>query len=376
MIRLLLIALALMAGAGQAMAQERAPAPETTYSQADLWTRRGDRIIFNPARISVPIQAGTTRVTRTAETSQEGRGLDNALLYFSPDEAVFVTVYIYAPALPDAGLTGFMTDYVLEILSGPTLRRLASGAVAAGGRDGVAIRLDYAGAREQRLASSAAFIRAGRWIVKLRVSGPEARRAEVEAATTALLQGIRFEGALQPAPATPISVAPCRADSSRPARMVADDDAETAAEAIVANAAVDLPGVMEDMSAYGWCRSAGYRIAGAPGATPVLRNLGPQTPASPRRRVLIALLADNGTMFEVIERRLDGRTRYVLLHHQIGRTLLLGSYDAVPTDDQLRALAAGEDREGGRARAVITYQAGGGSSISIQTRPAPGQPTT
>jgi hypothetical protein len=379
MIRFLIALAMVFAVAGTAVAQTtQQPQAARTYTQAELWRRSGDRISFVLAGISVPTQIGALRLTRSVEASREGQGLDNALLYASADEQVFATVYIYAPALADASLTAFMTDNAIHLQSGSELRTLSSGIVAAGGRDGVAFRADYAGFRQNRLASSAAFMRVGRWIVKLRVSGPEPRRAEVEAAMNALLREMSFEGRPGPAAFTPIALPTCRRSPDRPARMSPADDAETAAEALIANAGVDLPGSAVDLSARGWCRSAGYRVANAAGTTPVFRILDPPASDLPRRRVLVALLADNGTMFEVMERRFDNRTSYVLIHHQIGRTLVLGSYDSPPTDEQLRAIDSGEDGDGGRARAVITYHANGDSNIVIQAAPspAPAPPTT
>jgi hypothetical protein len=119
MIRSLLIALSLVA-ASPAAAQSHEARSARTYTQADLWNRSGERITFSLGGISLPTRAGETRMTRSVEASQQGRGLDNALLYFSSDEAVFATVYIYAPALPDAALTGFMTDYAIHLHRVPT----------------------------------------------------------------------------------------------------------------------------------------------------------------------------------------------------------------------------------------------------------------
>jgi hypothetical protein len=373
MIRFLLFALAFAAGTAPAVAQrQRAPAPARAYSQTDLWTRSGDRINFTLADVSFPTEAGATRLERAAEASQEGQGLDNVLIYATPDRAVFVTVYIYAPALPDAALTAFMTDHVVGSLSGPEFRRLRSGVVAAGGHEGVAIRFDYTGARQERLASSAAFMRVGRWIVKLRVSGPLTRDAEVRSAMDALLRGVRFSGELQPAPAVPIAAADCPSRSARAARMLPANDAEDAAEAIMAAAGVDLPGRSVEAPARGWCRSTGYRLPNAAASTPILRDLAPE--GNNGRRVLLALLSDSGAILEVVERRAETRVRYVLLHHQVGRTLVLGAYDSPPTDGQIRAIETGEDRDGGRARAVITLQANGDSNIGIQASPAPPTP--
>lgn len=384
MIRFLLLVLALASGSAGAQAQPQqpqersAPAPPRTYSQADIWDRGNDRISFRLGNVSFPTVLGTTRLNRIVEASHEGQGLDNALLYYSPDEQVFVTVYAYAPALPDAGLTAFMTDYAIHLTSGSALRVLRSGLVAAGGRDGVAIRIDYAGARDQRLASSAAFLRVGRWIIKLRVSGPEARRAEVEQAMAALLAGLRFDGRALPGSPLPVAASDCPRDPARAARPMLSDDSETAADAIMAHVVVE---VEEGLAQTGrpvrlqgaphWCRTEGFRMANTMGPTPVLRDLTPRPEGEMDRRVLVALLADNGTMLEVVERRLHERTRFVLVHHQIGRTMVLGAYDGIPTDAQLAAIMSGEDREGGRARAVIDYEAGGDSRISISTGPPP-----
>lgn len=381
MIRSLLMGLALVFGTSQAIAQAAQPRPQPSYSQADLWNRSGDRITFSLAGIGVPAEPGALRFVRSSEGNPQGRGLDNALIYASPDQAVFATVYVYAPALPDAGLTAFMTDYAIRITSGPGFRVLRTGIVAAGGREGVAIRFDYAGIRQERLASSAAFMRVGRWIVKLRVSGPEDRRAEVETAMDDLLQGLRFEGRSQPLASAPIAAEACRDVPARSARPVPSTDEETAEDAILSHTPLDSAGGGRRDDAPGtavsprWCRSGGYSVPGAAGPTPVLRDLTPGAGEDSGRRVLIALVADNGTMFEVRERRFRNRTRYVLIHHQIGRTLVLGAYDGVPTDEQIAAIATGRDPEGGRARAVIDYQASGDSNISVQSTTAP-QPRT
>jgi hypothetical protein len=377
MIRFLLIALTLLAASpagAQSAPQSHEDSQQRTYTQADLWNRRAGRITFTLAGINLPDAAGTTRLGRSVEASREGRGLDNALIYTSADEAVFATVYIYAPALPDAALTAFMTDHAIHLQSGSGLRTLRNGVVAAGGRDGVAIRADYAGFRENRLASSAAFMRVGGWIVKLRVSGPEARRAEVESAMNALLRDIRFEGRTQPGAIVPVAADTCRRAPDRPARLVRSDDAETMEDAITAHNLAGEGGAPPNRQR--WCRSAGYSIPDALGPTPVLRDENPGTGDDTRRRVLIAIWGDNGTMVEVMERRFRERTRFVVIHHQIGQTTVLGAFDSVPTDAQLQAIATGADREGGRARATIIYQANGDSSVNVQVAPAPAPPRT
>lgn len=377
LLALLLVAAAPPQAPSPAQPQPTSPAPRS-WSQADLWDRGSERISFRLAHLSFPVALGTTRLGRILEASREGQGLDNALQYFSPDQQVYVTVYVYAPALPDAGLTAFMTDHAIRLLSGHDLRVLRSGLVAAGGQDGIAIRTDYAGARQEHLASSAAFLRVDRWIVKLRVSGPEARRAEVEAAMDALLQGLRFDGRERPHPIQAVGAAPCPRDAGPPARLLPSDAAETMEDAIMSHV---LAGDVAERRAVGtaphWCTSGSITLPDMTGPTPILRS-GMDGPADEdsRRSVLVALVTDSGTLFEVAERRFRNRSRFILIHHQIGRSLVLGSYDAIPSDEQIRAIANGSDRAGGQARARIDYQASGDSNVTLFVAPGEAPPRT
>lgn len=75
----------------------------------------------------------------------------------------------------------------------------------------MAIRDDYENYRGTN-ASSAAFIKAGRWQVKFRVTGPEKRQDEVEAAMDALLAGMRFAKGNPAQDPLPISLSACAND--------------------------------------------------------------------------------------------------------------------------------------------------------------------
>src|ERR1043165_2008813 len=225
MIRNLLIAFALVSGTGAAVAQQSrpaehaAPAPRT-YTDAELWHRSGDRVTFTLAHISLPQRLGVVGLRETGGLDQ-GRGLDNTAQFRSDDNAILASVYIYYPPIAHAGLTAFMTDRALDTLSNGGLRRLSSGAVPVGGVANGAIRMSYGG-YQGRLASSAAFIKAGRWIVKLRVSGPESRRADVEATMDALLFALRFEGDARPRAAALLDIQACPTPSDRTAQAVND----------------------------------------------------------------------------------------------------------------------------------------------------------
>ena len=185
----------------QPAAPTPAPATPAPAPGSEQWLIGDTRIASVPARIVFPRNAGVLDAYNPMEFSHEGEGIDNAIQYRSADRAIIGTVYIYYPGLPHSGLSAFATEEVMRQMSQTPLTGGEMRIVAAGGVEGVAIRADYAGFMEG-MASSAAFIKTGRWIIKLRVSGPEARRAEVDAAMAALLAGITFGRANPPRRAT------------------------------------------------------------------------------------------------------------------------------------------------------------------------------
>lgn len=364
MIRLL-FALVIALAAPAAFAQP----PEAA---AGLWTRADGRIRFATARISLPLRAGAAQFRRTAEFSHRGEGLDSGLQYWTDDRQVFATVYVYYPGLAHAGLSAFATDNAIQVQSGRNLRALGSRLVAAGGRDGMAIRMDYAGFRDG-MASSAAFIKAGRWIVKLRVSGPEARRADVEAAMTALLDGLRFEGEIVPRAPVPLEIADCPAPAAARAARLRSSNNDALPELLIGSfdaagneARHEQDGRMEVLPPrFGahWCLSTRARIGDS--VVPILRA-DPGHPAEAAvdgRSVLAAILSDSGTVIEVVE-ALTPR-RFIMLYHQIGAVSLLGAYDSPPSDEQIADIISGADRDGQRIRANIRLRANGNSEMEI-----------
>ena len=371
MIRLLFaLMLALAAPAAFAQVPEAAPG---------LWTRANGRISFAAARISLPLRAGPVQFQRTAEFSHPGEGLDSGLQYQSGDRQVFATVYVYYPGLAHAGLTAFATDNAIQVQSGRGLRTLGSHLVAAGGREGMAIRIDYAGFRDG-MASSAAFIKAGRWIVKLRVSGPEARRADVEAAMAALLGELRFEGEIVPRAPVPLEVADCPAPAATPARRLASSNNDAPAELLIGTfdaagneARREVDGSTEILPPrFGshWCLSTRARIGES--VVPILRA-DPRHPPERTiegRSVVAAILSDSGTLIEVVE-ALTPR-RFIMLYHEIGAVSLLGAYDSPPSDEQIADIISGADRDGQQIRASARLRANGNTEMEV---PPPEPPT-
>jgi hypothetical protein len=333
---------------------------------------------FTAAAISFPRRAGAVSLNRSIAFGQNNSGLDNGLLYASDDGAMMATVYIYLPGLPHDGLTAVATEHFMRIQSGAGFRLLGSRVTTAGGREGVALRADYAGFRNTSEASSSAFVNAGRWMIKLRISGPESRRADVERTMTALLADVRFEGANVPRAAEEIELVDCPPAAAGPTATLNAPTAADAMEDAIMAAAAGLPGAgREDRAehrtyasrvARRWCISSHRQVGRY--SLPILRAFPSAPTEDSRRSVAVAVLNDSSGMLEVVERRFRNRSRFALLHHSTGQTRLLGSYDGLPSDAQISAVLDETDPAGGRARATVVYRANGDSSVTVHIAPA------
>ena len=382
--RFILAALALGAGTSQAHAQsppqpQATPAVPQALTEEQRWGASETRIVSVQARTAFPRRIGTLSASRTQEFSHPGEGIDDGVWYRSSDGQVFATLYVYYPGLPHAGLAAYASDLAIRT-SGPEARTVTPlRLVPAGGIENGAIRIDYANYRG--MASSAAFIKAGRWIVKVRISGPEARRAEVEGAMAAMLQGIEF-GVQNPWMAPhPLTVTDCPADAGRTAAHALPDPpgAEIAAHAFLAtfdgggnlatergsNARRDLPPRIPDRL----CRSQ-LRVGN--GSYTLLRGEDGAAISVDGRTMLVVIIQDNGDALEVVHAA--NLHRYVLLYHELGQTSLLCGFDGVPSDAQIAAIISGADREGTRIRVPVRFRPNRGPEMSLPSlaeRPRP-----
>jgi hypothetical protein len=370
MIRPILALLLALAAPTVSFAQPQPAAPA-------LWRASDDRTTFTTTGFSFPRRIGALRLTEAQEFSHQGQGVDNVLKYASPDQQVFATVYIYLPGLAHGGLTAVMTDQLIRQQSEPEIRVLNHGSVAVGGLADRAIRADYSGYRHN-LASSAAYIKAGRWIVKVRVSGPQRRQAEIQAAMSALLEGMRFEGAVQPYPAALLSLDSC-ADAVPGARPIADSDENVMNAAIIA--AFDAAGEEARtergqaadpvLSRIGtrWCQT---RVTQGEVTRLILRAAPGAGDGLGGRTVMLVPVNDAGTTLEMVET--SSPRRFLMLYHRVGETAVLGQYDATLSDEQILAILDGSDPAGGRFRATIEHRPGGGTNINLPQPSAEGRP--
>jgi hypothetical protein len=338
-----------------------------------FWTESEERLSFGLAKLSVPRRAAGAEYFETMEFSHKGEGLDSAIKYRSSDQKVFATLYVYYPSLAHTGVQAIATDQAIRGSSRPpTARQLGTAVASAAGKPGVAVTSDYDHYLGD-LYSKAAFIKAGRWMLKLRVSGPDSRSAEVAAVMAALLDGLRFEGEAQPRPAAPISVGECRSTDRADAALVADGEG-AAGNAMIAT--LDPAGQPAAGAPSGdrtplparigrkWCL-AGLQVGNdlvtvlqAEDANGAGDGLGGSS-------ALLVLYSDGGRLLEVV--RLAKERKYVLLNHDIAEVRVLGSYDALPSLAQIGRLFV--DGSQMRVRARVRLKPNGDTEIELPMQP-------
>lgn len=344
--------------------------------QAEFWSQSGDRLRFEATGISLPRDPAVVRFKGTKEFSRKGEGLDTALQYQSPDGEVWATAYVYLSGVAHAGLASLATTEALKLHSENPVTVRRTSVVPAGGAQSVAIRIDFDNYRGDN-ASSAAFIKADRWLIKLRVTGPEQRAGEVDAVMTALLEGLRFEGKVKPSTTALIAAEPCPAATLPDAMPIAEskDDPmanviglgllDPAGERAEGNGGKDTDLLLSRIGT-DWCR--GVAVVGETRVT-FLRATGADEADDPRTKsVLLVLYSDAGGLLEVARRREGG---FVLLNHGIATTEILGMLDKVPSDRQIVRYLSGAEDEILRRRATITLKRDGGTETQVTIPEAP-----
>ena len=163
------------------------PALAHAGEDAEAWTPTATALRANAAGISLPQTVGGLSLAKSGEASNGGRAVDNYAQYLSQDGAVQATLYVYMPTYADASLAAYMTDKAIMERFGAKTRRTAYDSAAVAGQPGRAIRAVYDDAADGALTTAAGFVHAGRWIVKIRVTGPTDQRDAVLAGLDAML---------------------------------------------------------------------------------------------------------------------------------------------------------------------------------------------
>ena len=293
--------------------------------------------------------------------------------YESADRRVFASAFVFLASHADAALVALGTDRAIHIRYGD-VALISDTLASAAGLERAAIRRVYTGGRldGEMLTTAASYIRADRWIVSLRVSGPPDRQADIEQALDALTTDVRFIGGAHPvSAATPVLAAACPEPITHDARLIRGSG-RSMEDAIVGSVFGGAEQPAEDSSA---ARHGPARLAfPANGATPMCiaatlpsgrllyRPAG--TNVVSERLVLIDDAADALT----VEPNLLGHG-FQLKRYEIGHFDTLGTFESMPTPTQLDAIIDHRDQEGSRVIARTVLHPISGSDVQIITAP-------
>ena len=317
------------------------PAVGQAEDATEAWTPTATMLRAQAAGISLPQQIAGLALSKSGEASKGGEGVDNYAQYLSEDGAVQATVYVYLPSYADASLAAYMTDKAIAERFGARTRRTAYGVVPAGGRSETAIRAIYDDAADGALTTGAAFIHAGRWLVKLRVTGPADRRDAVVAGLDGMIAALQFDAATTLYRTKAASFASCPAGQSANARLSAEH-AEGLAQISI------QPDGQDALCVRG-------KIQTAEGSYDMLQKAGAQDGA------VIVPVDDMGTVL-AFDRPQSGKG-YQLSIHSVGQTDLYGVYDRIPSAQQIAAILDGRDPQTAQAKSTAAYAANGDVTV-------------
>jgi hypothetical protein len=210
-------------------------------------------------------------------------------------------------------------------------------------------------------------------MVAIRITGPAERVAEVDAAMQAFLDSMLIGSPSPPHPAALLTIAPCSAGPpAGDAHLLPDaNGAELVALGFLAT--LDGGGIEAEDKDHGGvtmmasrvpdhlCESS--RLTLGSSIIPILRAEEGPALSIDGRTMLVAVLNDAGNYLEIVHSAKLGR--YLLLHHDIARTAVLGSFDAVPSDAQIGDIIANPDNPAARARVPVTFQPDKGPNIHV-----------
>ncbi|MFA6113924.1 MAG: hypothetical protein WC729_08020 [Sphingomonas sp.] len=341
---------------------------------AGAWKLDGPFATVTAGGIGIPAVAGALSLSQTGEASLKGKGVDNVAQYESDDHEIQGTIYVFYPRYADTALATWATDRAIRERFGPNVTLAADSVVTVGGVPHAGVRRIYQKGEltaGKPLTTAAGFVRAGSWIIAVRVSGPSARNADVEAALDALLAGMRFDGKDKPMEASPLNLAaPCPAVEGKRAKLLKDKAASSntlLASLLGGSIVIDdkTDGTVTRATLLAFPQNGAKALCLRGVVDTGQRKLDVLSPANADDgQIALILLDDAGGTFAVEPALLLGKG-FVVKHYGIGTVDVLGSYDAMPTLAQIGDIMSGADKQGGIIRSSTTFTPDGKSTINI-----------
>ncbi|MES2291045.1 MAG: hypothetical protein V4530_15040 [Pseudomonadota bacterium] len=322
-----------------------------------LTTAKSVRVV--PAQIELPQQAGLMTLESSKEYGSDG--FDNVIQYASPDKQISGTAFVYFPSLPDTGLTFLATDAIIRKRFGEGTRVASDQLVAVGGVANAGRKVVYGGASNGTRSTAAMFVRAGGWIIVLRMSGPASRASEIEMQIDAVAAKLSFAKDSKPYPATLVTTSGCKATQQVDADVVRPSQA-----AVLERTLIPVSNNMEIAKKKLWDPPvpAALCLSGSSDIKDVITQ-DFQLPATPKKASAarkFRLVGDAGYVLEVTGSKVEPGV-YLVIRYGIGSFDVLGAFRGIPSDAQLDRITAQDGSIPVLAR--VEMSAGGNSNITL-----------
>ena len=321
--------------------------------------------------ISVPRRAATLTLIQLRSFSPGG--FDVGGEYRTDDRALIGTLYVYRPASANASNAVITTDSAIRS-HGPSVVQLSHQLVPFVGTPNAAHRLVYdhltfaASALGDTMAPDLASVfmvaQVGDWLVKVRVSGPSARRVEIEAAADALIAGLKLGRGLATVPSAIDALTECPESDAEGelrahAKMVTSQERIGLGILVVGSFAA--PTTRDPPKPRELCV---MRRDMQRGISLVLRNTnGPREPS-------LLLFGDSGGRV-TIEKLDPGKPDIMLNFGNQGKAASFGPFDRAPSARQLLGIFGGDNGWIGQSAATATRDAKGNPRIEVAMPAAP-----
>lgn len=225
----------------QEQSEEKVEAPIKTG-----WFLEDDGISVHHSGIILPFKLGNLDAVSDEAPKSGSNGMDNIIQYRKANSDVFASIYIYRPSFVDAELTANMTNNAIVLgfgIDGPADIYKTS---SLGGSKDAAIVMGYK-KTNKKYATAAGFAEIGSWILKIRVSGPEAEFDEVMSIMTFALDNIKFSSEALPKPLSLQQPNICSVGLKGSAKMVKAEKGDAISNALLSGVLRELSGVLRDV---------------------------------------------------------------------------------------------------------------------------------
>lgn len=361
----ILAGLALTFTGGAGLRAQPAPAALAT---APAWANDADRVEHIASGISFPSALPGMAFAGTESASHPGSGLDEVVTWKADANGGVAVASLFAPSLPDSGILAEMADLATHQQVGITATIAEDKLLPAGPVANAVRTYIYANARisGHPVWTAMAIVRAGNWVVVLRVTGNPDQATALRASFDALVAGLRFTGPAQPRPFHTLQLKDCPAPTAPDAKALPQPSAADLTAALTLTTTLDSgvakPGTAKERA----IPAVATRVPDAlcrmtldtnHGRKPLFWASDPR-PDLPGAQIAALLVeSDSGLIIEV-QRPAKPGAPYLLIGHNIGVTALLTALDAPLSVAQYTAMAEGR-LSFGRPMQGATYDASG-----------------